>query len=86
MDIVEEALAKASSTLNIRREGKEIVSKEGQETAIIGLLCGKDVMAVLPTGCGKNVIFTVFALACVVVISPLKSIIDAELHSDGTVV
>ena len=86
MDIVEEALAKALSTLNIHREGKEIASKEEQETAIIGLLCGKDVMAVLPTGFGKSMIFTVFALACVVVISPLKSIIDAELHSDQTVV
>ena len=84
--MAEEALVKALSTLNIRREGKEIVSKQEQETAIIGLLCGKDVMAVLPTGFGKSMIFTVFTLTHVLVISPLKSIIDAELRSDGIVV
>ena len=96
MNMAEEALAKALSTLNIRREGKEIVLKEEQETALIGLLRGQDVVAVLPTGFGKSMIFTVFALAdrielfptraCVLVISPLKSIIDAELRNVGTVV
>ena len=63
-------------------------------------------MTVLPTGFGKSMIFTVFALArqelsttctrtCIIVISPLKSIIDdqiifrnvvAELDSNGIVV
>ena len=47
-------------------------------------------MAVLPTGFGKSMIFTVFALArqelsttctrtCIIVISPLKSIIDDQI-------
>ena len=34
-----------------------------QEQAVRGLLSGKDVLAVLPTGFGKSLIFTVFALA-----------------------
>ena len=57
MNMVEEALAKALSTMNIHRKGKEIVLKEEQETALIGLLRRKDVMAVLPTGFGKSMIF-----------------------------
>ena len=45
-------------------------------------------MAILATGSGKNMIYTVFALAkeeisslktCVIVISPLKSIIDDQI-------
>ena len=38
MNMAEDVLAKALSTLNIRREGKEIVLKEEQETAVINLL------------------------------------------------
>ena len=45
-------------------------------------------MAILPTGFGKSLIFTVFALArderlsvktCVLIIAPLKSIIDGQI-------
>ena len=53
------------------------------------LLDGKDVMAILPAGFGKSLIFTIFAIAkgqisrsektCVLVISPLKSIIDDQI-------
>ena len=37
--------------------------KKEQETAVKELLAGKDVMAVLPTGFGNSLIFTVFTLA-----------------------
>ena len=88
--MAEEALSKALSRLNILREDREIVLKPEQETAVSELLRGRDVMAVLPTGFGKSMIFTVFALArqelsttctrtCVIVISPLKSIIDDQI-------
>ena len=45
-------------------------------------------MAMLPTGFGKSLIFTIFAIAkeqlqsektCVIVVSPLKSIIDDQI-------
>ena len=103
---IESSLSKALSRLNILREDREIVLKPEQETAVSELVHGRDVMAVLPTGFGKSMIFTVFALArqelsttctrtCIIVILPLKSIIDdqiifrnvvAELHSNGIVV
>ena len=104
--MAEKALSKALSRLNILREDREIVLKPEQETAVSESLHGRDVMAVLPTGFGKSMIFTVFALArqelsttctrtCIIVISPLKSIIDdqiifrnvvAELDSNGIAV
>lgn len=59
--------------------------KREQKQAIVSLLNGEDVLAVLPTGFGKSMIFTVFGIAesekpegrpvSVVVICPLKSII-----------
>ena len=104
--MAEKALSKALWRLNILREDREIVLKPEQETAVSESLRGRDVMVVLPTGFGKSMIFTVFALArqelsttctrtCIIVISPLKSIIDdqiiftnvvAELDSNGIVV
>ena len=39
--------------LNIQREKKEIILKEEQEKAVVELLSGKDVLAILPTGFGK---------------------------------
>ena len=83
-----EALTRALSLLNIRRENGAIVLKLEQETAIYNLLNGRDVMAILPTGFGKSMIYTGFALAkeeisssktCVIVIAPLKSIIDDQI-------
>ena len=83
-----EALTRALSLLNIRRENSAVVLKPEQETAINNLLNGRDVMAILPTGFGKSMIYTVFALAkeeisssktCVIVIAPLKSIIDDQI-------
>ena len=83
-----EALTRALSLLNIRRENSAVVLKPEQETAINNLLNGRDIMAILPTGFGKSMIYTVFALAkeeisssktCVIVIAPLKSIIDDQI-------
>ena len=62
--------------------------KPEQETVINNLLHGRDVLAILPTGFGKSMIYTAFALAkeeisssktCVIVIAPLKSIIDDQI-------
>ena len=88
--MAEKALSKALSRLNILCEDREIVLKPEEETAVSELLHGRDVMAVLPTGFGKSMIFTVLALArqelsttctrtCIIVISPLKSIIDDQI-------
>ena len=48
--MVEKALSKALSRLNILREDREMVLKPEQETAVSELLHGRDVLAVLPTG------------------------------------
>ena len=86
--MAEEALSNALSRLNIVRDDRKIVLKEEKEMAVNHLLNGRDVMAILPTGFGKSMIFTVFALAkqelsstktSVLVISPLKSIIDDQI-------
>ena len=57
--------ARAIEYLNIRREikNREVLLKKEQETAVKELLCGKDVMAVLPMGFGKSLIYTIFAFA-----------------------
>ena len=60
--MAEEALFKALSNLNVRRKNREIVLKHWQETAVNILLDGRDVMAILPTGYRKSMIFTVYAL------------------------
>jgi len=61
--MVEKALSEALSCLNILCEDREIVLIPEQETAVSALLHGRDVMAILPTGFGKSMIFTMFALA-----------------------
>ena len=91
--MAEKTFARPLLSLNILREGREIVMKEEQETATINLLRGQDVMAILPTWFGKSMIFTVFPLAiqelsstrtCVLVISPLKCIFHAmELSTEA---
>ena len=78
---IKEALTGASSILNIWRENRAIVLKPKQEMAIYSLLQRRDVMEILSTRFGKNMIFTVFAMAkeeisssktCMITISPLK--------------
>jgi ATP-dependent DNA helicase RecQ len=61
--------------------------KVEQKTAIKSLLEGRDVVAVLPTGFGKSLIFQMFACVkkfgeeqgCVLVVCPLKSIIADQI-------
>ena len=64
---------------NIKREQKE---------AVISLLQGKDVMAVLPTGFGKSFIYQLYVLArdsltqsdsAILVVSPLRSIMEDQV-------
>ena len=47
----------------LKSVGKEVALKAQQEQAISVLLLGRDVLAVLPTGFGKSLIFTVFHIA-----------------------
>ena len=62
-----------------------LVLKEEQKLAVEALLSGKDIMAVLPTGFGKSIIYQSFVMAknfantassSIVVVVPLRSIID----------
>ena len=68
--------------------GVQFQLKEQQVTAVKNLLSNHDVLAVLPTGYGKSLIFQSFvvakellenAKACVVVICPLTSIIQDQI-------
>ena len=85
---MDKVLEKALEHLNVSRERDKIILKREQETAVKELLAGGEVMAMLPTGFGKSLIFTIFAIAkeqlqsektCVNVVSPLKSIIDDQI-------
>ena len=85
---MDKVLEKALEHLNVSRERDKIILKREQETAVKELLAGREVMAMLPTGFGKSLIFTIFAIAkeqlqsektCVNVVSPLKSIIDDQI-------
>ena len=84
----QESIDKALKMLNINRETRKIILKEEQETAVKELLSGNDVLAILPTGFGKSMIYTIFALArqelrsattYVLIISPLKSLIEDQI-------
>jgi len=85
---LKEVASKALSFLDSNR--KMIVSKAEQEKALYSLLEGNDVLAVLPTGFGKTMIFTMFSVAArkqtlqapvsVLVISPLNSIITNQIN------
>ena len=68
---------------------RSVLLKREQKQAIVSLLNGEDVLAVLSTGLGKSMICTVFAIAeseklegspvSVLVICPLKSIISDQI-------
>ena len=69
--------------------GRETVLKPGQESAVRALLADRDVLAVLRTGYGKSLIYQMFVRArnyelngsaAILVISPLKSIIENQLQ------
>ena len=80
---LKEVVSKALSFLDSK--GK----KAEQEKALYSLLEGNDVLAVLPTGFGKAMSFTMFSVAArertlqapvsVLVISPLNSIITDQI-------
>ena len=57
------SIERSLNTLNVRVETRKIVLNEEQETAVSSLLLGNDVLAILPTGFGKSMIYTIFASA-----------------------
>jgi ATP-dependent DNA helicase RecQ len=62
--MAKECINTALEKLNILRHSqRKLILKKEQEIAIENLLLGNDVLAVLPTGFGKSMIFTVFLLA-----------------------
>ena len=84
---VDRAIQSALDFLATRERG--VVLKREQKQAIVSLLNGEDVLAVIPTGFGKSMIFTVFGIAeseklegrpvSVLVIFPVKSIISDQI-------
>ena len=76
VDVVESALRDVNLS-----SGREIVLKPEKESAVRALLADRDVLAVLPTGYGKSLIYQMFVRAknyelngnaAILVISPLK--------------
>jgi len=68
--------------------GMSRVLRPEQKEAISSLVHGSDLLAVLPTGFGKSLIFQLFIrvteilsskAACVIVVCPLKSIVQDQL-------
>ena len=68
-----------------------LLLKPEQKKAIISLLNGKDVFAVLPTGFGKSLIYQSFVFSkeiihghspSVIVVIPLRSIVQEQLTSN----
>ena len=84
---IEEAL----DSLNIHRESRKIILKEEQERAVKELISGNDVLAILPTGFGKSMVYRPLhdlylgepkmrsPKTCILVISPLKSLMDDQI-------
>ena len=73
----------------LEKKGLNFSLKEEQKTAVKELFEGRDVVAVLPTGFGKSLIFQLLVLlarraknqaACVLVICPLTSIINDQIQ------
>ena len=84
VDVVESALRDVNLS-----SGREIVLKPEQESAVRAPLADRDVLAVLRTGYGKSLIYQMFVRvknyelngnAAILVISPLKSIIEDQLQ------
>ena len=89
-DLIDVAVASINDLKNCERN---IVLTQEQPLAVREMLNGKDVLAVLPTGFGNSMIFTVFNFAkrellkrtgndestSVLVVSPLKSLIEDQM-------
>ena len=84
VDVVESALRDVNLS-----SGRETVLKPEQESAVRALLADRDVLAVLPTRYCKSLIYQMFVRvknyelngnAAILVISPLKSIIEDQLQ------
>ena len=84
VDVVESALTDVNLS-----SGRETVLKPEQESAVRALLADRDVVAVLRTGYGKSLIYQMFVRAknyelngnaAILIISPLKSIIEDQLQ------
>ena len=84
VDVIESALRDVNLS-----SGRETVLKPEQESAVRALLADRDVLAVLRTGYGKSLIYQMFVRAknyelngnaAILVISPLKSIIQDQLQ------
>ena len=82
----DDALAEALSYLS--ELGMSRVLRPEQKEAIYSLVHGSDLLAVLPTGFGKSLIFQLLIrvkqvlsskAACVIVVCPLKSIVQGQL-------
>ena len=80
--------ALAEALLSISELGLSRVLRPEQKEAISSLVHGSDLLAVLPTGFGKSLIFQLFIrvkqilsskAACVIVVCPLKSIVQDQL-------
>ena len=87
-DILHEIIEKAVEDLNCRRGNVQLFLKEEQRKCLFSLLGGRDVLAVLPTGFGKSLIFTLFVISMelkknspssILVISPLTSIMVDQI-------
>ena len=83
---INNALPKALTDLQFAA-GRRFQLKQEQEVAVRDLLAGKNVLAVLPTGFGKSLIYQTFVRArdyqlagkaAIIVISPLNSIITTS--------
>ena len=82
LDVVfEAALPKALNFLSERRFNRELRRKK--KSSVKQLFTGGDLLAVLPTGFGKSLIFQLLALVnddhVVLVICPLKSIVNDQI-------
>ena len=84
VDFVESALRDVNLS-----SGREIILKREQESAVRARLDDRDVLAVLPTGYGKSLIYQMFVRAenyelncnaAILVILLLKSIIEVQLQ------
>ena len=57
-------MERAIETLSVVRDNRQQIILKEEQVAVEKLRLGQDVLAVLPTGYGKSMIFTVFAYSC----------------------